>query len=97
MKKRVGSQVLTGNALMSGDVIFWTGDDWSTALSDACVMEDADEQDAALAAASTREDVVVGPYLAAIDPESGAPSRLREVIRTRGPSIEFGRTPATAA
>ena len=34
-KKNSGPQVVTGNDLLSGDVVFWTGADWSRDPSDA--------------------------------------------------------------
>ncbi|MEM6490295.1 MAG: DUF2849 domain-containing protein [Pseudomonadota bacterium] len=72
---------------MSGEAVFWTGADWSPEASDALVLADAETQQTALDAALAREDVVVGPYLAAVSEDGGALVRLRETIRTLGPTI----------
>lgn len=87
MKKTTGPQILTGNDLFSGEAVFWTGAGWSADVADACVLPEAEAQQASLAAALASENVVVGPYLAAVSAADGSLVRLREEIRTQGPTF----------
>ncbi|MBJ3775220.1 DUF2849 domain-containing protein [Acuticoccus mangrovi] len=90
-KQRVpkGPSVLTANDLLTGTIVYWTGDDWSASMHDALRADDEASRAALEAAARTEEDAnrVVGAYLFALDPETGAPVALRERQRLGGPSI----------
>ncbi len=81
-------KVLTGNALLSGAVIYraWTGG-WTHDLALAQRF-DAAEADVALAAAEARPDEVVGPYLTSVG-GAGPDGRDRgkERIRAYGPTV----------
>lgn len=91
MPRPLKSKVLTANALLDGDVIYFTAERrWVTTLSDAALYEDKDSAEAALA--SVQDDLaLVGPYLAdAIKGENGPePTHFREEFRRTGPSNYF--------
>ncbi len=87
MPKISGPQILTANHLLSGEVVFWTGDGWSPDYRDAEVFPEAAEQQAALKMAEAASDVVVGAYLAAVAADDPTPTHFREAIRTRGPTV----------
>jgi len=88
-KRAVGPAVLTANDLLTGDVVFWTGTDWTRAFAAAVRGAGAAEHEA-LAAIGREEEAgnrVVGAYLVVLDPVGGAPVELRERRRLAGPSI----------
>lgn len=81
-------KLLTGNDLLSGAVIWWTGSGWSESLATAVGL-DAAEGEAALAEAQVGERI---NDLALIDAErddagNWRPLRMRERIRGLGPSV----------
>ena len=91
-------QVVTGNRLADGAVIFLGPDGaWTTDIDAARVADREAEakvlEDLAIAMAKAR--LVVGPYLIEVQREEGrlVPSKYRERLRAYGPSIhpEFGR------
>ena len=92
-------QVVTGNRLSDGVVIF-LGEDgsWTTKIDLARIANGEDEasllEDFAKAAEKAR--LVVNPYLIEVVEDSGTfkPVRYRERLRAYGPSIhpEFGRS-----
>ncbi|MEM8627138.1 MAG: DUF2849 domain-containing protein [Pseudomonadota bacterium] len=86
-------QVVTGNALMEGDVVFFTArNTWSRDLSQAAVAKDTDAADALLTAAKAQPAAIVGPYLAAVEVDgTGTPrtQHIREAIRTTGPTVRL--------
>jgi hypothetical protein len=79
-------KLLTGNDLITGDVIWWAGGDWSRLVADAVdIGADAD-------AIAKREEAarrVVGSYV--IDAEPGpngpVPLYIKERIRAAGPTV----------
>jgi len=79
-------RLLTGNDLVTGDVIWWADGDWSRLVADAVdVGEGAD-------AIAKREEAarrVNGPYI--IDAEAGphgpVPLHIKERIRAAGPTV----------
>lgn len=76
-------KLLTGNDLLTGDVLWWTGAGWSLHLRDAVPVDDP-----ALLARIVAEERVNDP--AFIDAEPGTPPRprtTRERIRGVGPSV----------
>ena len=87
MSRRPVPQIVTGNDLRSGEVVFWTGAGWSTDLAQALVIDEPTAQQAALARAQGDGLLVVDPYLAAVG--KGGPVRLRERIRLTGPTIAY--------
>ncbi len=81
-------RVLTGNALLSGAVVYraWTGG-WAHDLELAQRFDEADA-DIALAAAQARPDEVVGAYLISVgDAGPDGRDRGKERIRSNGPTV----------
>ncbi len=92
MSREFTPKVITANALIEGDVVYFTAHDtWSRALQDADVL--TDEADAALRLliAEARNDEVVGAYLAEMKPGADGPDpvHFREEFRRTGPSNLF--------
>jgi len=89
MSRRFTPKVVTGNALIEGDVVYLTADDrWSRRHSEAELIEDEAHADLRLLQAQKQTDVVVGVYLADARPGPNGPEpvHFREAFRTRGPS-----------
>ncbi|WP_069307930.1 DUF2849 domain-containing protein [Methylobrevis pamukkalensis] len=91
-------QILTGNHLVTGDVVFRTASgDWSVHVDEAGVLEDKAAVEAALAAAA--EDVarcvLVGVEAIDVVVAEGrvVPKRLRERIRADGPTVKSDYRP----
>ena len=82
-------KIITGNRLSDGVVIFLDKDDqWTTCVEEAARFEDA-EGVVALEALQSRTHEFADAYLIVVG-EGGLPAgreRLRETIRTLGPSI----------
>lgn len=97
MARRVQPQMATGNDLLEGDVVYFTGaGDWSRFIADAALALNAEAAADLLAQAQAFPNQVVGVYLtdAALDDRGrAAPAHFREAFRTRGPSNypEHGR------
>ncbi|MDE3027887.1 MAG: DUF2849 domain-containing protein, partial [Paracoccaceae bacterium] len=86
---RFTPKVVTANALLEGDVVYFTEDGrWSRRHTEAELIEDEAHAQLRLLEASAQRNVVVGPYLA--DAKAGPlgpePVHFREAFRTRGPS-----------
>lgn len=79
-------RLLTGNALETGDVLWWTGTGWSRHLNDAAGVDDAGE--ALLARLAVDERI---SDLALIDADRTAtgwrPRSTRDRVRAVGPSV----------
>jgi hypothetical protein len=79
-------KLLTGNDLVTGDVVWWTGDGWSRLVADAVAV---DESGDALAKREEAARRVNGPYI--IDAEESAdgpvPLHIKERIRAAGPTV----------
>jgi len=79
-------RLLTGNDLITGDVIWWAGGDWSRLVADAVDVGDDAESTAKREEAARR---VNGPYI--IDAEAGphgpVPLHIKERIRAAGPTV----------
>lgn len=88
MPKITGPAVLSANDLLTGRVVWWTGDAWSELFERAARAGDDAARTvlAATAVAEEADDVVVGAALVPLD-ENGRPSGLREGRRHAGPSI----------
>ena len=94
-KKLKGDQVLTGQLLREGDVVFLTeGGNWSLDLQDAKIAttpEKVEEFDLFIAQAEEANLVIdVYPFVVELD-DTGklTPSHIREKMRTTGPSIVY--------
>ena len=87
-KRLQGPSVLTANEIMTGAIVYWTGDDWSTDIAEA-ERAGPDGRAALEEIARGEEDGnrVVGAYLMALDPATNLPVLLRERHRLAGPSI----------
>ena len=88
-------QVVTANALTTGDVVYLSGcDEWSPDLAHAELIDDAGLADVRLSAAQRQDSLVVGPYLAkvALTDAGPRPVHFREVFRATGPSIPLPNT-----
>jgi hypothetical protein len=81
--------VVTGNALLEGDVVYLTADDrWTRTHAEAELIEDEAHAAIRLIEAQRRTREVVGVYLAEArrGSEGPEPVHFREAFRTRGPS-----------
>lgn len=91
--KIAGPSVVTANRTWDGVVIYRTAHQgWTTDLSGAAIVRDADAARALLAQSAADDVGAIGPYIAPVDiNESGAiePGNLREQIRRRGVTIDL--------
>ena len=79
-------KLLTGNDLASGDVIWWTGKDWSRHVGDA--VDEGDAGDAVLTSESAARRVNAAYIIDAEATASGPlPSHIKERIRASGPTV----------
>lgn len=94
MAKAFQPAVLTANALLTGEAVWWTGAGWSPRFAEARVA-DTPEQAGWLEALGTSPlfaAVIVGAYLSPVRlTEAGpVPANRREAIRTAGePSFDY--------
>jgi len=80
-------KVVTANALLEGDVIYQTATGWTRNLAQAEVLTDEADADLRMIDASQQVDLVVGVYLADVDPDPAPqPVHFREAFRAKGPS-----------
>ena len=82
-------KVVTGNALLEGDVIYLAADDsWTRDLARAEVLTDEAHAELRLIEAQARAAEIVGAYLADIAPgaDGPEPTHFREDFRRKGPS-----------
>ncbi len=79
-------KILTGNDLVSGDVIWWAGGEWSRHVAEAV---DVGEHGEAIAAREEGVRRVNGPYIVAAEPGADGPRPLhiKERIRALGPTV----------
>ncbi len=81
-------KLLTGNDLKTGDVVWWTGSDWSRHVAEAV---DVDGHGEAIAAAEEAARRVNAPYV--IDgeatPEGPRPGHIKDRIRALGPTVRL--------
>ena len=97
MAKPFLPKIVSGNALLTGDVVFMAGDGWTTDHHQARIAYTPGESDRLIELAEAQPDQVVGSYLVDVSvDDSGAPQpvHVRETIRARGPSVrpDLGRT-----
>ena len=92
-----GSVVITANRLADGAVVYRTADGkWTTDLDQAIVVTTADEATVLLQAAAGEGVLAVGAYPAPVEigPDKHIlPGNLREWIRLRGPTVDYGPAP----
>ena len=89
MTRAFTPKVVTGNALLEGDVVYLAADDsWTRHLHEAELLESADRANARLLDAEMRPLEVVGVYLADVRPSDAGPRpvHFREAFRDTGPS-----------
>lgn len=79
-------RIVTGNDLPSGDVVWWTGGDWSRHVADAV---DVGAQGEAIAAAEEAARRVNAPYVieATETDEGPRPAHIKDRIRALGPTV----------
>ena len=86
-------KLLTGNDLLTGDVLWWDGAGWSLHLADAVAVEGD-----ALLAKVIAEERINDPALidAELTPHGPRPRTMRERIRGTGPTVrlDLNRMPA---
>ncbi|MEM0908341.1 MAG: DUF2849 domain-containing protein [Pseudomonadota bacterium] len=87
--KPTSTVFLTANDLLSGAIVYWTGDSWSTDVKRARHVsgEAAQAGLEAVGKAEEAANTVVGAYFVALDPINTIPLELRERQRRAGPSI----------
>jgi hypothetical protein len=88
-------KILTGNDLVTGDVIWWTGSDWSRHVAEAA---DVDGHGDAIGAREEAALRVNGPYVinAELTAEGPRPAHIKDRIRAVGPTVrtDLGLKPA---
>ena len=89
MSRPFTPKVVTANALLEGDVVYFTAEDrWSRLHHEAELIEDEAHAQVRLLQADKQRQIVVGAYLAdaKAGPDGPEPIHFREAFRTRGPS-----------
>ena len=88
-----GPSIVTANRTADGAVIYRNRSrGWSTDLSEAAIVRNADEARALLAEAVADDVGAVGPYIAPVNVKDGdtiKPGNLREYIRLSGVTIDL--------
>ena len=88
-----GPSMVTANRTFDGAVIYRNRDKgWSTDLSDAAIVRNAEEARALLAEAVADDVGAVGPYIAPVELKGNdniKPGNLRERIRQKGVTIDL--------
>ena len=84
-------RILTGNDLVTGDVVWWTGGDWSRHVEDAADVGEAGERIGREEEAARRVNV---PYVidAEATPEGPRPVHIKDRIRALGPTVRTDLT-----
>lgn len=79
-------KILTGNDLRTGDVVWWTGYDWSRHVSDAAEMGDNAPD---IMAREIAKRVVNDCYLVEAERTQGGilPVHIKEKVRATGPTV----------
>jgi exonuclease III len=89
MSRAFTPKVITANALLEGDAIWFKEDNtWSRNIAEAELITDEAHGDIRLLEAKADQSIVVGVYLAEAKKTNNgpAPTHFREAFRTRGPS-----------
>jgi hypothetical protein len=90
--KITGPSIVTANRTADGAVIYRNSTcGWSTDLSEAAIVRNAEDARALLADAVADDVGAVGPYIAPVDVRDGdtKPGNLREHIRQSGLTIDL--------
>ncbi len=79
-------KLVTGNDLVTGDVVWWTGAGWSRHVAEASDAGDHAEAIAREEEAARRVNV---PYViaATVTPEGPRPAHIKDRIRALGPTV----------
>ena len=79
-------KIVTGNDLVTGDVIWWTGSGWSRFVADAV---DVGARGAEIAAEEEAYRRVNAPYVidATEGPNGPRPAHIKDRIRALGPTV----------
>jgi hypothetical protein len=79
-------KILTGNDLPTGDVVWWTGEDWSRHVEDAI---DVDEEGEGIARQEEGARRVNAPYVieATATADGPRPAHIKDRIRALGPTV----------
>ncbi len=89
MPRQFTPKVITANALLEGDAIWFTSQDtWTPDIAKAELITDEAHADLRLLEAQSDQGQVAGVYLAdaVLGPDGPTPVHFRETFRTRGPS-----------
>lgn len=89
MPRPIFDQIITANALLEGDVVYFTAaDTWTRDIQQAEVFSDEAIAQVRLIEAMAQANVIVGAYLMPIQhtTDGHAPTHFREEFRTKGPS-----------
>ena len=93
--------IITGNSLGEGLVVFQSGGGWTLSIAQADVFETKETLDAAVARASAdaAANRVVEPYPIEVTRDGGriVPVKLREKIRAEGPTTGHSKDTIPAA
>lgn len=92
MPRAFTPKVITANALLEGDVVYFTeADSWTRHLSEAELIEDEAHAQLRLLDAERQQNQVVGVYLADVKQgvDGPEPTHFREDFRRTGPSNYF--------
>lgn len=84
-------KILTGNDLKSGDVIWWTGSDWSRRVEDA---KDVGDEGSRVLAEEEAAGRVNASYIveAELTPEGPRPNHIKDRVRALGPTVRMDLT-----
>lgn len=89
MSREFTPKVITANALIEGDAIWFTeADTWTRNIAEAEFITDEAHAEIRLLEARADQSLVAGVYLAEAKQtaDGPAPTHFREAFRTRGPS-----------
>ena len=89
MPRPIFDQIITANALLEGDVVYFTATDtWTRDIQQAEVFSDEAIAQVRLIDAMAQSNVIVGAYLMSVKhtKDGHVPTHFREEFRTKGPS-----------
>ncbi len=88
--------ILTGNDLKTGEVVWWDGQNWSLSVHDAVDVGDMGEQILAAEEAARRVNV---PYalVASRTDEGVRPAHIKDRVRALGPTVRRDLAVPTAS
>ncbi|MCF6344355.1 MAG: DUF2849 domain-containing protein [Devosiaceae bacterium] len=93
MARKFIEKIVTANALLQGDVIYFTKQNvWSRNHQDAIIAHTIEQANELLEKAEQQQDIIVGAYLADVfldEAKTASPLHFREIFRSKGPSNYF--------